>query len=47
MALTAEYAKDRYDVVVDSREKVIYQNTGDAIDITEGILALFKEKTKQ
>jgi hypothetical protein len=46
-SLAAEYAKDRYDVVVDSREKVIYQNTGVAVDITEGILTLFKEKTKQ
>jgi hypothetical protein len=46
-SLAAEYAKDRYDVVVDSREKVIYQNTGAAVDITEGILTLFKEKTKQ
>lgn len=44
--LTAEFAKDRYEVVVDTREKVIFQSTDYAPDITEGVLALFKEKTK-
>jgi hypothetical protein len=45
-ALTAEYAKDRYEVVVDSREPVLFKSTEFVADITEGVLALLKEKTK-
>ena len=45
--LIAEYVKDRYDLVVDSRENVLYQTAGETTDITGGVLALFKEKTKQ
>jgi hypothetical protein len=44
--LVAEYVKDRYDLVIDSREKVLYQTAGEVTDITDGIIALFKEKTK-
>lgn len=44
--LVGEYVKDRYDLVVDVRDKVLYQTTGEVTDITEGVMALFKEKTK-
>lgn len=44
--LIGEYVKDRYDLVVDSNEKLLYRSAGEATDITEGVLAFFKEKTK-
>lgn len=50
--LTAEYVKDRFDLVIDSSEMhssispVLYRRPGEALDITEGILKLFKEKTQ-
>ena len=45
--LVAEYVKGRYDLVVDTRDKVLYQTAGDVTDITDGVVALFKEKTRQ
>jgi hypothetical protein len=44
--LVAEYVKDRYDLVVDSNEKVLFRSAGEVPDITEGIIAFFKSKTK-
>ncbi|HXI70635.1 MAG TPA: hypothetical protein VNN22_09815 [Verrucomicrobiae bacterium] len=49
--LVAEYVKDRFDLVVDSseasfnRSAVLYSHSGEALDITEGVIKLFKEKT--
>jgi len=46
--LIAGYAKDRFDLVVDSsderssRSPVLYQTAGEVTDITEGIIALLK-----
>ncbi len=50
--LIAEYAKDRFDVIIDSSDdrfsrSVIYHTNGEVIDITDGIIRLFKEQTKQ
>lgn len=52
--LVAEYAKDRFDLVVDSsdmsfslRNTVLYRKSGEALDITEGVIQLLNEKTKQ
>jgi len=51
--LTAEYVGDRFDLVVDSsdsnsyRTVLLYRSSGEAVDITDGILKLFKQKTKQ
>jgi len=45
--LVAEYVKGRYDLVIDTRDKVLYQTAGDVADITEGVIALFREKTAQ
>jgi hypothetical protein len=48
--LVAEYAKDRFDLVVDSseasfnRSSVLYSHVGESLDITEGVIKLFKEK---
>ena len=44
--LIAEYVKDRYDLVVDSNEKVLFRTAGEVPDITEGIITLFREKVK-
>ena len=44
--MIGEYVKDRYDLVVDSSEKVLYRSAGEVPDITEGIIAFFKEKSK-
>jgi hypothetical protein len=50
--LIAEYVKDRFDLVVDSsderfsRSAVLYRTTDEVLDITDGIIKLFKEKTK-
>jgi hypothetical protein len=50
--LVAEYAKDRFDLVVDSsdigfsRNSVLYRKSGEALDITEGVIQLLEEKTK-
>lgn len=48
--LIAEYAKDRFELVVDASENrfsptVLYRTTGEALDITEGVLKLFRQKT--
>lgn len=45
--LIAEYVKGRFDVVVDSRDKVVYSTSGEVVDITEGVIKLFWEKTKK
>ena len=51
--LIAEYAKDRFDLVVDSsddrfsRSAVLYRTAGEVMDITEGIIALMKVKANQ
>ena len=51
--LVAEYAKDKYDLVVDSSDeqysnqsKVLFRKSGDTTDITDGVMRLLKEKTK-
>ncbi len=50
--LIAEYAKDRFDLVVDSsdmnfsRSAVLYRKSGEALDITDGVIKLFTDKTK-
>lgn len=50
--LVAEYAKGRFDLVVDSSYEsrfsptVLYRTGGEVTDITQGVLALFNEKTK-
>ena len=50
--LVAEYSKDRFDLVVDSsemgfsRNSVLYRKSGEALDITEGVIQLLNEKTK-
>jgi hypothetical protein len=44
--LVAEYVRDRYDLVVDTREKVLYRTADEVPDITEGVLTFFKEKAK-
>jgi len=50
--LISEYAKDRFDLVVDSSDErfshsaVLYRTSGEVLDITEGVIKLFKEKTK-
>jgi hypothetical protein len=44
--LIAEYVRDRFDLVVDSNEKVLFRSAGEVPDITEGIITFFKEKTK-
>jgi len=51
-SLIAEYVKDRFDLVVDSsdermsRSPVLFRTNGEVLDITDGIIKLFKEKTK-
>jgi hypothetical protein len=44
--LVAEYAKDRCDLVLDTRGKVLYRSGDEVPDITEGVLTFFKEKAK-
>jgi len=50
--LISEYAKDRFDLVVDSSDErfshsaVLYRTSGEVLDITEGVIKLFKERTK-
>lgn len=44
--LIAEYVKGRYELVVDSNEKVLYCTNGEVPDITEGVLAFLREKAK-
>src|SRR5437764_3030252 len=50
--LIAEYVKDRFDLVVDSSEDrfnspVLYRAAGEVADITEGVVALFKAKSRE
>ena len=50
--LISEYAKDRFDLIVDSSNEhfsqsaVLYRTAGEVLDITDGVIKLFKEKTK-
>lgn len=50
--LISEYAKERFDLVVDSSDErfshsaVLYRTAGEVLDITDGVIKLFKEKTK-
>ena len=47
--LIAEYAKDRFDVVLDrpfSEHSVLYRRAPDVVDITQGVLDLFRSKEK-
>lgn len=50
--LIAEYVKDRFDLVVDSSDErsshsaVLYRMSPEVLDITDGIIKLFKEKAK-
>ena len=51
--LVAEYVGGRFDLVVDSsdsqfsRSPVLYRKSGEALDITDGVIKLLNEKTKQ
>ena len=51
-SLIAEYAKGRFDLVVDSsdermsRSAVLYRTNGEVLDITDGVIKLFREKAK-
>jgi hypothetical protein len=45
--LITEYVGNRYDLVVDTAGKVLYRSAGEVPDITEGILAFFREKTRR
>ena len=50
--LVGEYAKDRFDLVIDSSEQtfgrspVLYGATAEALDITEAVIRLFNQKPK-
>jgi hypothetical protein len=50
--LIAEYVKNRFDLIVDSsdermsRPAVLYRSSGEALDITDGVIKLFKENVK-
>lgn len=50
--LVAEYAKDRFDLVIDSswissmNSPILYQKNPEVVDITDGVLKLFQEKSK-
>jgi hypothetical protein len=50
--LIAEYAKDRFDLVIGAADEpythtgVLYHKSAEVIDITEGVIRLLKEKTK-
>lgn len=49
--LIAEYAKNRFDLVIDvsemsfNRSSVLFSRSGEALDITDGVIQLFKAKT--
>jgi hypothetical protein len=49
--LVSEYARDRFDLVVDSsmisRSAVLYRTDGEVLDITDGVIELFRQKTNQ
>lgn len=51
-SLVAEYAKGRFQLVVDSsdermsRSAVLYRTNGEVLDITDGVIKLFREKAK-
>lgn len=49
--LVKEYINDRFDLVVDSSDfpsrGVVYQAGSEVLDITDGVLKLFRQKTKE
>ena len=51
--LVAEYVKDRFGLVVDSSDEhfsssaVLYRSADEVLDITDGVIKLFKQKTMQ
>ena len=49
--LVSEYARDRFDLVVDSsmisRSAVLYRTDDEVLDITDGVIELFRKKTKR
>ena len=51
-SLVAEYVKGRFDLVVDSsdermsRSAVLYRTNAEVLDITDGVIKLFREKVK-
>ena len=50
--LVAEYAKDRFDLIVDasdaqfSRSPILYRKADEVVDITDGVIKLLKQKTQ-
>ena len=50
--LVIEYAKDRFDLVVDSsdaqysRSPVLYRKADEVVDITDGVIKLLKQKAQ-
>ena len=50
--LVADYVGDRFDLVIDSSDQysfnkpVLHQSSGEVLDITDGIIKLFKQKSK-
>ena len=50
--LIAEYVKNRFDLIVDSSDEhmshsaVLYRSSGEVLDITDGVIKLFKESIK-
>ncbi len=45
--LIGEYARGRFDLVLDSNEKPLFRSPSEVPDITQGVIALLNEKTKQ
>lgn len=45
--IIGEYVNGRYDVVVDSSQKVLYRSAGEVPDITEGVITFFGNKRKE
>jgi hypothetical protein len=42
--IIGEYVNSRYDIVIDSNQKVLYRSAGEVPDITEGVITYFKNK---
>lgn len=42
--IIGEYVNGRYDVVVDSSQKVLYRSAGEVPDITEGVITFFRNR---
>ncbi len=51
-SLVAEYVNGRFELIVDSSDEymshsaLLYRTNGEVLDITDGVIKLFKEKTK-